>query len=151
MLNTLNNYHPRLQFTYEVENNNTINFLDVQLIRKNNKIIYNWYRKPTFSARFLNFHPNHTKYHKVGMIYTLVDKAILLTDSSFHAKNLDLVKNFLIENGYPEKFIDFYIKKSYTTYTSGKQVMSSLTIKIKKLLPKHQKFLYLILKVFMKA
>ena len=111
MLNIFNTYHPRLQFTYEVENNKTINFLDVQLLRKNNKIIYNWYRKPTFSARFLNFHSNHTKYQKVGMIYTLVDKAILLSDSSFHANNLDLVKNFLIENGYPEKFIDFYIKK----------------------------------------
>lgn len=46
-----NNYHLRMKFTLEVENNGTINFLDTMVIRDNNKLITNWYQKPTYSGR----------------------------------------------------------------------------------------------------
>ena len=45
------------------------------------------------------------------MIYTLVDKAILLSNSKFHNDNLELIRKFLTNNNYPVNFINFYIKK----------------------------------------
>lgn len=51
VLTTFNSYHPRLKFTYEIETNGSINFLDTTVIRENNKLITNWYRKTTFSGR----------------------------------------------------------------------------------------------------
>ena len=36
ILNKLNNYHPNINFTFELEKNNEINFLDVLIKRVNN-------------------------------------------------------------------------------------------------------------------
>ena len=51
ILSSFNTYNNNLQFTIELETNNSINFLDLQLIRTNNKIITNWFRKSTASGR----------------------------------------------------------------------------------------------------
>ena len=49
------------------------------------------------------------------MIYTLVDKAILLSDKNFHKENLTIVKQLLLNNDYPSKFIDCYVEKRINT------------------------------------
>ncbi|XP_044757770.1 uncharacterized protein LOC123315929 [Coccinella septempunctata] len=49
IINELNNYHPKLKFTVEIEKNNRINFLDMTLIHDNNgsKIETIWHTKET--------------------------------------------------------------------------------------------------------
>ena len=64
ILSSFNNYNNNLQFTIERETNNSINFLDMQLIRTNNKIITNWYRKSTASGRYMNYLSHHQKHKK---------------------------------------------------------------------------------------
>ena len=39
ILYTLNNFHPNIKFTFELEQNNTINFLDVTIKKLNNNDI----------------------------------------------------------------------------------------------------------------
>ncbi|XP_071578645.1 uncharacterized protein [Temnothorax nylanderi] len=51
ILKVFNDYHPRLKFTYEIENNGSLNFLDTTVIRNGNTLLTNWYRKQTFSGR----------------------------------------------------------------------------------------------------
>ena len=69
-----NSYNPRLQFTYEIESNNTLSFLDIKLIRVNNEhIMTNWYRKNTYSGRFLNFLSCHPFNQKIAVIKNLTD------------------------------------------------------------------------------
>jgi len=65
VLTTFNSYHPRLKFTHEVENNNMLNFLNTSVIRDNGNIITNWFRKPTFSGRYINFYFNHLMQYKL--------------------------------------------------------------------------------------
>ena len=64
-----------------------------------------WYRKPTFSGRFLNFNSNHPISQKKGTIFSLVDRAFLLSDFMFHTKNLTFIINILLDNDYPLIFI----------------------------------------------
>ena len=111
MLHIFNSYNDRIQFTVEIEKNNRISFLDLFLIKAENSIITNWYKKPTFSERFLNFNSSHPKTHKIGIIYSIVDKAIKLSNKKFHEDNLKPVRQFLLKNSYPSKFIEFYLKK----------------------------------------
>ena len=59
VLEVFNCYQQKLQFTIEIEKDKKIPFLDLQLIRDNNKIITDWYQKSTFSGRILNFLSNH--------------------------------------------------------------------------------------------
>ena len=105
-LDIFNSYNPHLQFTHEVEVNNSLNFLDLTLIKNNGRIITNWFQKKTCSGRILNFHSNHSIQQKRNIVSNLIDRAMLLSHVSFHKQNIDIVKNILMNNNYPTQFID---------------------------------------------
>ncbi|XP_071640871.1 uncharacterized protein [Temnothorax longispinosus] len=64
-LQIFNSFHPRLQFTIEV-GNSKLNFLDTTIINNNGLIEFDWYHKPTFSGRYLNFNSCHPSSQKRG-------------------------------------------------------------------------------------
>ncbi|XP_011859689.1 PREDICTED: uncharacterized protein LOC105557131 [Vollenhovia emeryi] len=59
-LQIFNSFHPRLQFTIEEGTNRKLNFLDTTIIIRDDHIEFDWYQKPTFSGRYLNFESCHT-------------------------------------------------------------------------------------------
>jgi len=71
----------------------------------NNFLIFDWFHKPTFSGRYLNFNSQHPLCQKKGTIIGLVDRAFSLSHPRFHNKNLDFVIRVLLDNGYPLKLI----------------------------------------------
>ena len=111
LLEIFNSFHPRLQFTLEEGVDDKLNFLDVTIIIENNFIKFDWYHKHTFSGRFLNFESHHPLCHKRGTAIGLFDRAILLSHPDFHKKNLSLVINWLLDNGYPLSFIFDTLRK----------------------------------------
>ncbi|KAK5645676.1 hypothetical protein RI129_004140 [Pyrocoelia pectoralis] len=59
-LDHLNNIHPNIKFRMEVENNNTIPFLDTLLTKlPNRKFLHSVYRKPTHTNKYLNALSHH--------------------------------------------------------------------------------------------
>ncbi len=57
IFNSFNSFHPRVIFTIEYSENNSINFLDVTITFTNNaKISLNWYHKKTWTARYISYH-----------------------------------------------------------------------------------------------
>lgn len=112
ILDRFNNFHNRLQFTMESENEHRQNsFLNLQLQVVDNNIVTNWYRKPTWSGRVLNYMSHHPSNQKVAMVYSLVDQAVDLSNQKFHQENIDSVKKTLINNKYPSSFVGKYIDK----------------------------------------
>jgi len=112
VLKIFNGYHPRLKFTYELENNNSLSFLNTSVIRgKEGELLTNWYRKPTYSGRCINFFSSHPEQYKFNTINNLVDQAILLSDKRFHESNLLIVKNILLNNCYPISLINKKIRE----------------------------------------
>ena len=69
LLEQFNLFHPRLQFISEV-GGDEINFLDVTISINENGFGFDWYRKPTFSGRFLNFNSNHPMSQKRDNSFT---------------------------------------------------------------------------------
>ena len=63
VLETFNIYNNKLKFTYELEQDTKINFLDMTIIRYNNTIITDWFNKPTSSGRSISVPtiPNNKK------------------------------------------------------------------------------------------
>ena len=53
-----------------------------------------------FSDRYLSFYSNHATCHKIGIIYSLVDRAILLLNFTFYNKNIEFIIEILKDNGY---------------------------------------------------
>jgi len=66
VLKTFNDYHPRLKFTHELEGNNTLSFLNALVIREGGKLLTNWYRKPSFSSRYINYFSSHPLQYKLN-------------------------------------------------------------------------------------
>ena len=62
----LNNVEPSIKFTYELESNNTLPFLDILLIRNINKLKYKVYHKPTFKNDHIQFYSHHNNNTKRG-------------------------------------------------------------------------------------
>ena len=54
-LNELNSFHPSIQFTYELEKDNCISFLDVKLNRDKDSVSTTVYRKPTNTEVYMKW------------------------------------------------------------------------------------------------
>ena len=112
ILNIFNEYDKNLQFTVELSENKNISFLDLKIIIDNQRyFITNWYEKPTFSGRYLNYNSHHPHNNKIAIIYCLVDRAINLSHKNFHNQNILFIKKVLKQNDYPQDIIDLHIKK----------------------------------------
>ncbi|UYV67863.1 hypothetical protein LAZ67_5002290 [Cordylochernes scorpioides] len=71
IINFLNSLRPFLKFTYELEENGSLPFLDLQLTRNQNKIETKIHRKPTHTGSYLNFNSFGPICHKVAVVKTL--------------------------------------------------------------------------------
>jgi len=111
IFNTFNEYHDRLKFTIEHECERSISFLDLRLVVIENTIKIDWFQKNAYSGRLLSYHSNHPLCHKIGMIYSLIDRALCLSHPSFHQKNIEFIIGTLMDNGYPLAFIFDKLKK----------------------------------------
>jgi len=101
ILESFNKLHDRIKFTCEKETNRSLSFLDLTLQIKNNCITIDWYQKETFSGRTLSFFSNHPLCQKIGVIYNLIDRALLLSHPIHHKANIEKCIQILRDNGYP--------------------------------------------------
>ncbi|KYN30074.1 hypothetical protein ALC57_00467 [Trachymyrmex cornetzi] len=117
----------------EIDAKGRLNFLDTTVIIDENRIIFDKYHKPTFSARFLNFYSHHPYCHKRSVIIGAVDKIVLLSHPRFHQKNLTEAINIFLENVYPLDFIFSTIRKrlNYHIYYNNNNTDINLNKKIK--------------------
>lgn len=97
-LNVFNSFHSRIQFTMEIGDDNKFNFLDVIIILNNNRLIFDWFHKSTFSGRYLNFMSQHPICQKRGTVVGIIDRAFLLSHPQFHQTNLNFIINILLDN-----------------------------------------------------
>ncbi len=78
-----------------------MNFLDVQVIRKDNQIVTDLYTKPTDTHQLLyrsSCHPNHTK-KRIPYGQALCTRCICSDDSCFE-RHLGNLEKFLLDRGY---------------------------------------------------
>ena len=98
VLDLFNSYHDRLRFTVNFGDKNGINFLDVKLMIQEGSIIFDMYKKPTNSERYLNYFFNHPLAHKKGVIIGQLDRILMLSHPKFHEKNISDLIHTLLNN-----------------------------------------------------
>ena len=74
--NYLNRQHKNIRFTSEIENENSISFLDIRIRRDNNTFTTSVYYKPTFSGVCTNFGSFIPKSYKYNLLFTLLHVAL---------------------------------------------------------------------------
>ncbi|XP_062704716.1 uncharacterized protein LOC134287025 isoform X2 [Aedes albopictus] len=109
IVDVFNEFHDKLKFTVEREDNDKLKFLDMTLQRTNGKITKIWTPKQT-NGRYLDFHSESPFQHKKNTAIALIDRAIKLTDASERPKTITTVKQILLKNHYPKWFITKLLK-----------------------------------------
>ena len=111
-LKYLNSQHENIQFKSESESNNKLPFLDILIEKHNGSFQTSTYRKPTYTGlttKFTSFIPNS---YKRNLIYTLLNRAYKIC-SNYHLlhKEIQFIKNTLLNNEFTSNFVDKYIGK----------------------------------------
>ena len=101
-----------MSFSMETEKENTLSFLDVEVICEQGKFTTTIYRKPTFSGVYSNFESFLPSVYKFGMVYTLVYRCFRICSNwiQFHTE-LIYLKGIFQKNSYPKNFIDKCFKR----------------------------------------
>lgn len=111
ILETLNNYHNKIQFTIEHEENNSIPFLDIKIHKNNNTLITDWYSKPTSSGRMINYLSTQPQNQKLNTALNFITKVLNLSHESFHENNIKKIKLILRRNNFPSYMIKNLLHK----------------------------------------
>lgn len=107
ILKHLNEFAPgRIKFTHELENQGTINFLDLTLTRQCGNIITNWYTKPIASNRILNYFSAHPRNTIINTAKSLAKKVFEFSHTQFHQNNVVKIKDILSKNNFPSREIE---------------------------------------------
>lgn len=119
ILKTFNNYHNKLKFTIEKEEDNSIPYLDMRIFRENNTIVTDWYSKTIASGRLINYHSTQPKSQKINTAINLIKTALKLSDNKFKHKNITKLREILTNNSYPTYLINNLINKAQTENEIG--------------------------------
>jgi len=131
ILNQLNNFHNKIQFTIECEKDQKIPFLDIMVIRNSQQgFQFNIYRKPTHTDRYLNYNSFHINNHKISVIDSLIGRALSICDPEFLNNEINHISTCLENNNYPKKIINKRID-----YLKHKQTIPESESKPRLILP----------------
>lgn len=90
----------------EEDDSTNLPFLDVMLYTREDSTIGHYvYRKPTFVNTYLLYTSYHPNAHKLGVVDTLLTRALRLCDSDHLQAEINNVTTMLIDRKYPEKLI----------------------------------------------
>jgi hypothetical protein len=102
ILSDFNSIHPKIQYTEETEQNNTINYLDITIHKKLTNVSISIFRKPTYTGTLIPYTSNHPLQQKYAAIRFLYDRL-----NSYHLQGKEyrleenIIHNILHNNFYP--------------------------------------------------
>jgi predicted GIY-YIG superfamily endonuclease len=107
MMKLFNDHHSHLTFTNEYEENKKISFLDLTVLRRENKLEFDIYRKPTQTNTTINNKSIHPNSHKFAAFRSMIYRAhkIPLSEEN-RKKEIKLIKKIAQANGFQPMIID---------------------------------------------
>ena len=136
----LYSYYPNIKFTYELESNNKLTFLDVSARRTNdNKVETSVYRKATCTNIYINWHSHSLSNWKIGTLRNLVKRAKSISSSELLLRNeISYLRNIFTEyNDFPLKVVNNIIDQEFsqlvqqeTTKPENKETQQTLQLMV---------------------
>ena len=107
-MSILNSFHQNTEFTYELERNGKVNFLDVMLIRMNDTLQTTIYRKSTHNGLYLHWNSFAPRTWKRGTLGTILIRAYEICSSKELLQNelIQIEEEFIKINAYPKWVFD---------------------------------------------
>ena len=120
----INRIHPSLQFTPTPEENNSVSFLDLLLMRHENQIEIDIYREPTATDTSINFMSNHPTEHKMAAYRYLINRMTALPLSLEKRKTERMRIHDIANNNKFPKHIITRLEKHTNKSTDESQTVS---------------------------
>ena len=116
----LNNKHPNIKFTHEMEKDNELSFLDLLISNENNKFKTTIFRKKTFTGLYTKWDSFTPRKYKINLINTLLDRfwKICSNETLFNIET-NYLKDLLMKNGYPSGVINYNIRNFINKRKNG--------------------------------
>ena len=110
--NNLNCIHKQIQFTKEIESNNSLAFLDVIIGKSDSGINTSTYHQPTHTDLFLKYSSFSPIRYKRNLINNLLQRSFTICNSYLKIySEFQSTKTTLMRNEYPSRFIDRCIRQ----------------------------------------
>ena len=111
-IQSLNSCHPSIKFTSE-HSKQKINFLDVQVIKKGNKLITDLFVKPTDTHQYLHATSCHPSHCKTSIPYSQALRFNrICSESDFFDQRCDELEKWLKQRGFSEKNVRQQVLKA---------------------------------------
>ena len=113
--NYINKLNKKIQFTSEIESDNSINFLDIKIKKNNDKLKFSVYRKPTTTDTVIHNDLHHPKNQKLAAFNSLIHKALSIPmDIEDFNNEINIIKQIAKNNGYNIRLINQVIENMKT-------------------------------------
>ena len=115
----LNNFHDSIKFTYELEKDKKISFLDVLITRTEEEgIETSVYRKPTNTDIYINWNAHAPAIWKIATLKSLIKRAFLISSTRIALDNelAHIQKVFCDLNDYPPKLVETIVKNETSNH-----------------------------------
>lgn len=119
-LRNLNAFNGQIQFTYEVEKENRLPFLDSIVCRTDNLLKLNWYQKETASGRLISFYSKHPRKVIINTAINFIRRVLDISDKCFHTTNKEKIRKILKLNHFPTGTINNLFKFTRGNYKNDK-------------------------------
>lgn len=128
IVHDFNNLHNKLNFTYEKEETQTLNYLDICLRRRNNKIEFSIYRKNTFTDTVIHKNSNHPYKQKIAAFNNMIHRMLNIPmNKDNYNKELNTIFQIATNNGYKKEEILTILKKQKTRRANMQRNTTKLT------------------------
>jgi hypothetical protein len=109
----LNSIYPSIKFTFEIEINKQLPFLDLLVIKNDKNIEFDIYRKSTHTERYITSDSFHPPQQKRAIFHSLIHRLINtpLSKENFQ-KELNHIKDVARFNGYRTDLINNMLNKA---------------------------------------
>ena len=116
VLSKLNEIHPLLSFTMELEDNGKLPFIGMVIIRKGPRLNTEIYVKPTNTAPLLYYQSHADVKYKHPLMNTMLDRAFKLSSNcQFFLQECERLKRVFTCLHYPEILVDSNIRNFIET------------------------------------
>ena len=131
-LDYVNSLHNRISFTIEKEQDGKLPFLDLLLTRKNNKVEFEVYRKPSSTDNIIQFTSNTPHSHKFASFNSLFYRLfkLPLTVEGFN-KELNIIKGIARNNGFPMNSVNKIFYKFFNKYRLSYNIIHAKSEKLR--------------------
>lgn len=112
----LNSFVPSIRFTLERENNGKLPFLDLELLRTNDRLEYKIYRKPTNNMSFIHRYSSQPKQIKQSAFRSMFLRALNVVSPRYLDEEIDLIYRVGYKHQFDKLFLDRCYKLAKDTF-----------------------------------